>query len=453
MLQSLRITGIRLQVIISLCLYVGPIVAGYAGSWSGPVIPKLRDLEQSPFPYLLTETQLALVGSFAYLGAIPGPYITTWISNTKGRKPCLIASAVFAVLGFILLTTTQNLVMLYFGRFLGSVSFGTTTVVSFVYIGEIASPNIRGILLSIIGAMFTVGSILAFSSGPYISYHGTSYIGLALSIFQLLAVLWIPESPIFYALKGQDKELIKVLQDLGRPQDAEKLLKMRKEMIETNTKKEWMDLFSVKSNRKALFIVVVINVLQHGSGVMAMLFFSAAIFEMAGSSIPPNIAMVIIGCCQLMGSTVTPFFVETTGRKRILIISSAMCSLSMFTLGLYFYLDLIGNPIVNNLKWLPLVVLILFYISYDSGLGIIPNTLMGEMFTTNVRSKGSTVTMTTSWLCGFLVSTAFGALLETVGGHVAFWFFSCVCACAVVFTIFFVPETKGKTLLEIQEAL
>lgn len=88
-----------------------------------------------------------------------------------------------------------------------------------------------------------------------------------------------------------------------------------------------------------------------------------------------------------------------------------------------------------------------------TGLGIIPNTIIGEVFTTSVRSKGSTLAMTTSWLFGFLTSTAFGALLETVGGHVLFWFFSCVCACAVLFTIFFVPETKGKTLLEIQEAL
>nr|XP_034837435.1 facilitated trehalose transporter Tret1-like [Maniola hyperantus] len=343
--------------------------------------------------------------------------------------------------------------MVYIGRFLGSVSFGTTTVVSFVYIGEIASPSIRGILLSIIGAMFTIGSILAFSTGPYISYHGTTYIGLALSILQLLSLLWIPESPIFYALKGQHEELVKVLKDLGRSQDAEKLLKMGKEITETNTKKEWMDLFVVKSNRKALFIVMIINILQHGSGVMAMIFFSAAIFEMAGSSIPSNIAMVIVGCCQLMGSTVTPFFIESTGRKNILAISSAICSLSMFTLGLYFYLDLMGIAIVNNIKWLPLVVLIVFYIGYDSGLGIIPNAIIGEVFTSNVRSKGSTVTMTISWMFGFMVTTAFGALLATVGGHVAFWFFSCTCACAVLFTIFFIPETKGKSLMEIQESL
>lgn len=137
----------------------------------------------------------------------------------------------------------------------------------------------------------------------------------------------------FVCFIGKDEELKKVLQDLGRTQDIEKLLKIRKEnMTQTNTKKDWAELFSIRSNRKALFIVVIINILQHCSGVMAVLVFSAAIFDLAGSSIKSNIAMVIIGCCQLLGSTITPFFIENTGRKIILIISSAICSLSMVSI-------------------------------------------------------------------------------------------------------------------------
>ncbi|XP_052744836.1 facilitated trehalose transporter Tret1-like [Bicyclus anynana] len=274
-----------------------------------------------------------------------------------------------------------------------------------------------------------------------------------MSVVFTLCILFIPETPIFYALQDNDEDLKKVLQDLDRMDDMDELLETKEELKTRDTKREWKDLFSIRSNRKALFVVVVINILQHGSGVMAVLFFSAAIFDMAGSSIPSSLAMIIIGCFQLSGSCVTPIFVERVGRRIILITSSTICCLSMFTLGLYFYLDYIENPVIIHIKWLPLVVLILFYVGYDSGLGIIPNAIIGEMFTSNVRSKGSSVTMTTSWLFGFAVSTAFGALLEAVGGHVAFWFFSATCAVAALFTIFFIPETKGKSLLEIQKAL
>ncbi|XP_023946829.2 facilitated trehalose transporter Tret1-like [Bicyclus anynana] len=309
--------------------------------------------------------------------------------------------------------------------------------------------------MSAMGAMFTVGSIMVFSIAPYVSYRVSVYIPLAINVFHLIVLFTIPESPIFYAIQGKRKEMIAVLEDLGRPNDAEKIVSEADDLTETNTStiKDWKELFMVRSNRKALFIVVIINVLQHGSGVMAVLFFSAAIFDMAGSNIDSNVAMIIIGCCQLMGSAVTPLFIESTGRKNILIISSSVCTISMFTLGLYFYLLFKGFPVVYTVNWLPLVVLILFFIGYDFGLGIIPNTLMGEMFTSNVRSKGSTLTLTTSWLFGFLVSTAFGAFFVTIGGHVAFWFFSGTCACALLFTIFVVPETKGKTLLEIQQSL
>ncbi|XP_069363064.1 facilitated trehalose transporter Tret1-like [Maniola hyperantus] len=471
----LPITGVQRQVIISSCIYLGQMICGYTLSWTGPVIPKLRDLEQSPLPYLLTETQLSLVATITYLGAIPGPYITVWLSNTKGRKPCFIFGGLCLAVSYTLMAAARNLAMLYISRFLvgiaigvigvmnlvyiGEIAFlvgiaiGVIGVMNLVYIGEIASTNIRGILLSAIGIFTTLGSILMFSYGPFVSYHATTYLPLSLSLVYIFCLLWLPETPIFYIIQGKDKELIKVLTDLDRLEDKDKLLENKKEITGTNTKKEWIELISVKSNRKSLFIVVVINVLQHCSGVLGIVFFSAAIFDMAGSSISSNISMIVIGCFQLSGSSLTPFFIERAGRRVILIMSSALCSLSMFILGLYFYLDHIGNSVVENVKWLPLVLLILFYIGYDSGLGIIPNAIIGEVFTSNVRSKGSTVTMTISWMFGFMVTTAFGALLATVGGHVAFWFFSCTCACAVLFTIFFIPETKGKSLMEIQESL
>ena len=85
------------------------------------------------------------------------------------------------------------------------------------------------------------------------------------------------------------------------------------------------------------------------------------------------------------------------------------------------------------------------------GFGILPITLMGEMFTINVRGKGSAITLGCSWLIGFGLTTAFAYIIKTLGAHVLFWFFSVSCACACVFTKCYIPETKGKSLLEIQQ--
>lgn len=133
----------------------------------------------------------------------------------------------------------------------------------------------------------------------------------------------------FIYFLGKDDKAIEVLQDLGRPEDVANLIDAKKEFIETTNKQDWKELFSIRSNRRALFICLIINILQNCSGLLSVIYFSATIFEMAGSSINSNVSMVIIVGFQLTGSIITPFFIERTGRKKILLISCASCCLSM----------------------------------------------------------------------------------------------------------------------------
>lgn len=112
-------------------------------------------------------------------------------------------------------------------------------------------------------------------------------------------------------------------------EEKDKLLETRNEFTSTNDKTDWIELFTLRTNRKALLIVIVINVLQELSGAMAILFFSGSIFEMSGSSIHSNIAMIIIGFIELFGSILSPVLISKTGTKKLLLISTAMCSLTM----------------------------------------------------------------------------------------------------------------------------
>ncbi|XP_039760604.1 facilitated trehalose transporter Tret1-like [Pararge aegeria] len=448
----LKITGKKRQVLISSCMYIGQMVVGFTVGWSGSVLPKLQDSDQSPLSELLSEAQLSLVASLAYLGCIPGPYLVGWLSNIKGRKPCLFFGGVLVAIAYIILATSRNLAMLLCGRILSGFGIGVIGVTNLVYIGEIASTNIRGILLTVMGIFHTSGAILLYTAGHFLSYSGTNYVGVALCVAFTLATLLVPESPIFHILKGKDDAVIKSLHELGRSEDIDKLLAAKKEFRDSTATKDWIELFSLRGNKKALLIVVTINVFQHCSGVMVVVFFAGKIFDMAGSEIESNISMLIIAAFQLTGSVISPFLVERSGRKVLIIVSSCICSLAMFLLGLYFYLNQIGSTVIDGIKWFPLVILILFFIGYDFGLGIIPNALIGEMFTTNVRSIGSAVALSASWFAGFLITTIFGSVLESIG-HIAFWIFALTCLGAVFFTIFFVVETKGKSLLEIQDIL
>ncbi|XP_034837077.1 facilitated trehalose transporter Tret1-like [Maniola hyperantus] len=448
----IQINGRTRQVLIATCMYLGQLVVGFSVAWSGVILPKLRDSGQSPLNELPTETQLSLVASILYVGCIPGPYISGWLSNIKGRKPCQFFGGVITSLSLLILALSTNLAMLLCTRVLCGIGLGIIAVTNLVYIGEMASTNIRGTLLTILGIFHTIGAIILYTASHFFSYSGTNYVGLACCIAFTLTSLLIPESPIFHVLEGNDAAVIKTLNELGRSEDIDKILVAKKEFQDTTAKKDWIELFSLRGNRKALIIVLTISVFQHCSGVMVVVFFAGTIFEIAGSTMESNISMLIIAAFQMIGSFIGPFVVERSGRKVLLVVSSCICSLAMFFLGLYFYLDHVGNPVIDKIKWFPLAVLILFFIGYDSGLGIIPNTLIGEMFTTNVRSKGSAVALTSSWAAGFVVTTIFGSIIESIG-YIAFWIFAATCLGAVVFTIFCVLETKGKSLLEIQDLL
>lgn len=132
--------------------------------------------------------------------------------------------------------------------------------------------------------------------------------------------------------------------DLGRSDIKEVVLAATNEKAEKTEKDktaEWKELFQLKSNRKALYIVVTLNVLQQMSGAMVVILFATRIFEIAGSTIPPHIATIVIGVTQLAGAFITPLFVDRVGRKILLMVSCALCSLCLvsFTNFVYQYMS------------------------------------------------------------------------------------------------------------------
>ncbi|XP_045506531.1 facilitated trehalose transporter Tret1-like [Colias croceus] len=443
----------RNQILIALCVYLGQMLCGYDISWTAPIIPKLNDPEQSPLPRPPTSFEASFMASIIYVAGLPSVLSMSWFSNYKGRKPGLILAASFSTVGFFLLALSTNFIMVFIGRFIATFGVGSACLVNMIYIGEIASTKIRGILLTGIGIIQSLGSLLVYSAGPYVSYSSVSYIAVGISIIYFIAVIFIPESPVFYAIKDEDKKMITVLNQLQRQHEINGIIELKKAQIKTNDLEDWRELFTIKCNRKGLIITTVISSLNYLSGVLVVSFFTTSIFEMAGSSIKPEIATIIIGCTQLFGSTLAPCFVERSGRRSLLLVSTALSCLSMIIFGTYFYLLHIEHSVILYIKWLPLAVLVLFFLSNNMGFGVIPSTLTGEMFRPNVRSKGTAIVISVSWVFGFTVATIFNSIATQLGAYIMFWFFSSTCGMAFLFTFFCIPETKGKSLVEIQEML
>lgn len=190
---------------------------------------------------------------------------------------------------------------------------------------------------------------------------------------------------------------------------------------------------------------------QNFSGIDAVLFYSETIFKKAGSSLNSAIATIVIGLVMLVSSCITPFFVDSTGRKGLLLISAAGMAVSLTAMGVYFFLD--ARDLMSDLGWLPVASLIGFILFYCVGFGPLPFTILSEMFASDIKSTATSIAVSACWFVDFCVTKSFLPLEAVVGSYGNFWIFGGFCVIAFIFTSIVVFETKGLSLQEIQDRL
>ncbi|GLG94902.1 Facilitated trehalose transporter Tret1 [Gryllus bimaculatus] len=183
---------------------------------------------------------------------------------------------------------------------------------------------------------------------------------------------------------------------------------------------------------------------QQLGGINAVIFYCQDIFENAGSTIPDAVAAIIVGVVQVVATLAAASLVDRAGRRPLLLVSAGLMALCQATLGLCLKLpDALPG-------WLALVAVGVFIIAFSLGCGPLPWMMLGEIFAPEGTASGLAVTL--NWVIVFAVTFAFPPANDALGG-VTFFFFAAVCALGFAFVLAVVPETKGKTLQEIQDAL
>lgn len=208
------------------------------------------------------------------------------------------------------------------------------------------------------------------------------------------------------------------------------------------------DLFAVRANRRGFFMCVLLMFFQQFSGINAVIFFSMAIFESAGSDIKPAICALIIGVVQVLATVLAAALVERAGRKILLVQSSAIMCLCLTALGVFFYLKKTGHD-VSAIGIVPLASLVLFIIAFSTGYGPIPWMMMGELLPSDVKSIATSITVLYNWTSVTIITLSFESLKESLGDDVTFWIFAVIMGLGTVYGMKFLFETKGKSNAEI----
>ncbi|KAJ8919554.1 hypothetical protein NQ315_002176 [Exocentrus adspersus] len=431
-------------------------ISGTAITWSSPELEKLSNSSSTPFPHELSTEESSWISSILTLGAAVSPFIYGYFSDKLGLKRVILSIGVPFLVSYIILACAKITALYYFARLLAGLAVGGTFATVPVYIGEITPKSNRGALLSTMSCAVCLGFLFSYCLGPYVSIVlFNSVLAIFPALFLVSFALLGVECPHYYLHKKHNEMARVALQRIRsgeKPETVDKELWEIQAKIDEEGRGNFLDIFRSKGAVKAFTMAVGLLVFQQFSGINAVYFYSQTIFKETGASLDPDICSIIIGGVQFLSSLVTPLVIDRFGRKKILICSAVGMALSEVPLGVYSFLN--DHQIdVKSVSFLPIVMLTLFIVTYNSGFGPVPWIMLGEVFPSKVKTVSTCTVSSVNWLLAFLITKYFNAVIEAFGVGELFWAFSVCCVLAVVFTQFCVVETKGKSLEEIQDVL
>lgn len=446
---------------------LGPMSFGFVLGYSSPAIPELSRIAD---PRLrLSEDQATWFGSIVTIGAAAGGLLGGWMVEKIGRKLSLMFCSLPYVFGFTVIIAAQNVWMLHIGRVLTGVASGVTSLVVPLYISEMAHERVRGMLGSCVQLMVVIGIMGVYLAGLFLDWRWLAICSSIPPTLLMVCMCFMPETPRFLLSQGKRREAEEALRFLRGP-DAPvewECARIEDACDEQGSSFQMSDLKD-PGVYKPLIIGIMLMIFQQMTGINTIMFYAETIFEQAHFK-ESDLASVIVGTIQVIFTGVAALIMDRAGRKVLLIISGVAMAISTTAFGVYFYLVSQQPPTVTppdvfimdvqspvgvqphmDLAWLALVSMAVFITGFALGWGPIPWLVMSEIFPVKVRGVASAICVLTNWSMAFIVTKNFQDMMALLTSAGTFWLFACMCILNVIFTMAFIPETKGKTLEQIE---
>ncbi|KAF2884954.1 hypothetical protein ILUMI_21231 [Ignelater luminosus] len=412
--------------------------------WPSPSLPQLLQ-EGSQIP--MTSADGSWMAVMPCLGAAVGSITGALTVDRIGRKACMLIVSPLYFITWLMVAFSPSVSILNIARFIVGIADGIAFTAFPMYIGEISDSKIRGFLGSSIPVTTLCGFLLINVIGSHFSIRSTALIASSLPILHFSTFLWMPESPYFLIMKEKSDQAALSLKKLKGMEDVKEEV-LRLSLIvkeETENSGKFLDLFTVRSNRKAGIIIMGVRAVQQFSGVNAIAFYAQIIFDQAKTDISPSSATSIYFAVQLIVAICSSILVDKLGRRPLLIVSVIGSGFFLAAEGLYFYFQTQTNFEVSKLSFLPLTSLLLYVIIFNLGMGTIPVLMLSELFPTNVKAFALCIADIYFGIIVTLVSKFFQMMNDDYGMHVPFFAFTTCCAIGLIFIVICVPETKGTS--------
>lgn len=442
-------TGVWYVVLISSVAALGGLLFGYDTA----VISGAIGYVQQRFE--LNIDQKSWAAACALVGCIVGAALAGQLADRFGRKKVLLLSAVLFTVSAWYSAVANDLTQLVWARILGGLAIGMASMMSPLYIAEVSPPSIRGRLVSLNQFAIIFGMLAVYFVNAWVASWGDEAWNIAKgwrwmfgsevipAVLFAVLLFMVPESPRWLAKQGRDTEARTVLSKVGGAEHAAaEMEEIRAALLEEEGTLRQLFFPGI---RKALLVGIGLAILQQITGINIVLYFAPEIFKKTGVLSAQAISdTVFVGIVNLVFTVVAVWVVDKIGRKPLLMIASAGMGISLFLLGRAFVLKQFTGP------WI-LVFVLLYVASFAVAMGPVVWVVMSEIFPTKIRGRAMSIATVCLWIACFLVSRYFLPLLERLDGY-TFFIYGGMCVVSFVFVGLVVPETKGKSLEEIERS-
>jgi MFS transporter, SP family, galactose:H+ symporter len=404
----------------------------------------------------LSPTMQGIVVAIALAGAVLGAVMAGFLSDRAGRRRVILSSGLLFVSGAGISAIAQGVTVLLIGRFLVGLAIGATSMVAPLYLAEISPPNHRGAIVSLNQLCAAGGALASYAVGFWlISVSGGWRWMLAFAAVPgailFLGMLVLPESPRWLAGHDRLREARIALQRL-RGSD----------LLDVELSGLWTDLLSKGLHparaselfaprlRRPLAIGIGLAMFQQITGINAVICFAPTIFQSAGlSSTATSLLTTIgVGAVNVGATVVAVHLVDRLGRRKLLLWSLSGMAAALVLLSGTFY---VGAP--GRFAWIPVAAVAAYVGFFAIGLGPVFWLLVAEIFPLRLRGRAMSLATVANWCFNIIVSATFLDLVGALGPGGVFLDYAILSVVAAAFTALIVPETKGRTLEQIEDAL
>lgn len=398
-----------------------------------------------------------LAMSIALAGCLIGALTSGMLADKLGRKPLLLLSALIFVLTAYGTGAFSNFHYFLLARFGGGIAIGIASGLSPMYIAEVAPASIRGKLVSLNQLTIVIG-ILAAQIVNWLLVSDDTAWNVAMSwrwmfwsaAFPALAFLvlaaFIPESPRWLAMKGRRERATQILTRIGGNTYAQSELSSLQNDMENKQKQGGLSLLFSKPYRRVLTLGIIVAMFQQWCGTNVIFNYAQEVFQSAGYDVDNTfINIVVTGIANLVFTFVAIYTVDRLGRRALMLLGAGGLAGIYLILGTCYYFEVSG---------IFMVVLVVAAIAcYAMTLGPVTWVLLSEIFPNKVRGVAVATGTFALWVASFILTYTFPFLNKALGTAGTFWIYTAICAAGLVFFLFRMPETKGKSLEQLEKEM